>query len=186
MKPSTKKRFEENKKKMDFYNQDGTEQPRTKRNNKGKKPYVKREKIKPVSYTYTSDMPDTAFFDVLTIMAESCKIIGTFIKEHIAPEEEERLFNDYDYAMSTLASVAMENCPQLIAKKNIHTSISVSANKIHVRLEGGIAFTLETKYQIVDKVAQIVSCTGTITLYDKNDSLINDLLDNGFELVERK
>lgn len=187
MKPSTKKRFEENKKKMDFYNQDGTKPQQHKRNNngKGKRPFVKKEKIKPVSYMITSDVPDTAFFDVLTIMTDSCKILDGFITEHTYPEEKERMFNDYDFAMLALSNAAIETFPQLIAKKNIHSVLSVSANKIHVRLEAGIAFTIETKYQIVDKTAQIVSCTGTITLYDKNDDLINDLLDNGFTLVER-
>lgn len=187
MKVSTKKRFEENKKKMDFYNQDGTKPQQFKRNNnKGKKSFVKREKIKPVSYTYESDMPDTAFFDVLAAITDNCKIIDAFITEHTSTEEKERMFNEYDFAMLTLANAAMKSFPQLVAKKNIHSVLNVSANRIHVRLEAGIAFTIETKYQIVDKVAQIVSCIGTITLYDKNDGLVNDLLNNGFTLVERK
>ena len=187
MKPSTKKRFEENKKKMDFYNQDGTKPQQYKRNNngKGKRPFVKREKIKPVSYMITSDIPDTAFFDVLQVMTEDCEIVNNFITENTSSEEKERMFNDYDFAMLAIANAAIKTFPQLIAKKNIHSVLSVSANRIHVRLEAGIAFTIETKYQIVDKTAQIVSCTGTITLYDKNEELSNSLLNKQWILAER-
>lgn len=182
MKLSTKKRFEENKKNMSFYDQDGTKRPKF-QNHEKRPQFKRREKIRPVSYTYTSEMPDVAFFDVLTIMADNCKMISTFIETCAA--DKERMFNDYDYTMKTLAQAAIESCPQLIAKKNIHSMLSISANKIHIRLESGIAFALETKYEIIEKVAHIVSCTGTITLYNKNDNLVNDLLNNGFKLVER-
>ena len=96
--------------------------------------------------------------------------------------DEIKSFDDYVAKVSALIA---ERAPQLIAKKNIHVCFSVSANRVHIRLEGDVAFTIEVKYKVIDKVAVILSCTGTIIMYAKNDDLHNDLIEAGWVEIEK-
>ena len=186
MNKEVKERFNKNKENMDFYNQDGTQNQNTvKRKYFIKKP--RAQKIKPVSYTYTSEKPEEAFFDVLDNMCNSCRIVNTFMNNALSEYSEEDInsFNTDIYFAIISAHVINTSFPMLIDKKFIHTALSVSANKIYVRTEGNVAFSIELKYQIVEKKAQITGCTGTITLFAKNDKLVEDLEQNGFVKVER-
>lgn len=179
-----KQRIAENKNNMDFYNQDGVVAPQRKHFTK-KKTYAPR--IKPTSYVYTSD-DENAFYDVLNRMCESCNIVDTFISgaEALVEDEDALLTFTSDEYFEIIAKYAVEKCmPKLLSKKFIHSMVSVSANKIYVKTEGNVSFSIELKYGIENGVAYVTSCTGTITLFTKNDILVNDLLNNGFEEFQR-
>lgn len=176
MKKGLKEKFNQNKQNMEFYDQDGTN---TKNKRKGSyKPRYKKEKIKPIYLTYTPEVTEeedgeAAFLLVLDSIFENCSVAQEFIMKLGEIES----FDDY---VSKASSEIVKTPPQLLAKKNIHTCYSVSANRVHIRLEGDVAFTIEVKYQIVNKVAQLTSCTGTIIMYAKNDDLYNSLIENGW------
>ena len=178
MNKEVKERFNKNKENMEFYDQDGTV---TKKKKFVKKP--RAQKIKPITYTYTSE----SVFDVLDNMCCSCNIVRTFMDNAFSDytqEEIDALTSD-DIFRAIAAHVINSSMPRLIDKKFIHSSLSVSANKVYVRTEGNVAFTIELKYQIVEKHAEITSCTGNITLFAKNDKLVDDLVNSGFTKVEK-
>lgn len=176
MKKEIKEKFSQNKQNMGFYNQDGTKQNPKKK--KSRKP-VQRTKIKPIYLTFESDKSgEDCFFEVFEAIVNNCPTVKAFIDQLDTIES----FDDYVAKVSTLIATTP---PQLIAKKNIHTCFSVSANRVHIRLEGDVAFTIEIKYQVINRVAHILSCTGTIIMYAKNDDLYNGLIDNGWVLLEK-
>lgn len=184
MKKEIKEKFAENKKDMAFYDQDGSvdEKKEERRvNKKNKKPY-KKVKIKPIHLTYTVEAPEggseQCFFDILNSITENCAVASDFL----CNIDEINSFDDY---VAKVSSLIAERAPQLIAKKNIHVCFSVSANRVHIRLEGDVAFTIEVKYKVIDKVAAILSCTGTIIMYAKNDDLHNDLIEAGWVEIEK-
>lgn len=175
MKKGLKEKFNQNKKNMEFYNQDGTNKPKKKGNYK---PKYKKEKIKPIYLTYTPELTEeedgeVAFGIVLGSISQNCQVADSFLQKLGEIES----FDDY---VAKASAEIVKTPPQLLAKKNIHTCYSVSANRVHIRLEGDVAFTIEVKYQIVKKAAQITNCTGTIILYAKNDELYNTLIENGW------
>lgn len=192
MNKEVKERFARNKENMDFYNQDGTKtESRPRRKHFGNKKKRPPQKIKPISYTYTSD--EDAFFDVLDRMCNSCHIISTFInnamdeyhKKNNVSKDMDIILTSDDY-FEAIAQYAVESSmPRLLDKKFIHTMVSVSANKVYIRTEGNVAFSIELKYEIVEKQANVVSCTGAVTLFAKNDPLVRDLEENGFTLIEK-
>lgn len=183
MNKEVKEKFNKNKENMDFYNQDGTQDTNNQKKRFTKKP--RPQKIKPISFTYTSK-EEGAFFDVLDHMC-NCYIVSTFMENALqdyTAEEVENLTED-DYFTVISAHVINTAMPQLLSKKFIHTVLNVSANKIYVRTEGNVAFSFELKYNVVDKVAVITECIGTITLFAKNDQLVFALEENGFTKVEK-
>lgn len=176
MKKGLKEKFNKNKQNMDFYDQDGTGSKDN--NKKGNKPRYKKEKIKPIYLTYIPELDEgedgeNAFFKVLNSIQENCPIAQEFIT-NLGDIES---FDDY---VAKASSEIVKTPPQLLAKKNIHTCYSVSANRVHIRLEGNIAFTIEVRYQIIKKVAHIINCTGTIILYATNNDLYDTLIENGW------
>lgn len=195
MNKRVKEKFEENKKNMDFYNQDGTqtEQKPKRRFTKKKRP----QKIKPISYAFTSsalsDTGDDAFYHVIDTMCESCHIVKTFVDNALSTYTEKNNIDMQEYVLTpddyfeAIANYAVSSAmPRLLDKKFIHSSLSVSANKIYVRTEGNVAFCFELTYKIEDKKAQITECTGTVTLFAKNDLLVNDLTEHGFTATTAK
>lgn len=177
MKKGIKEKFNQNKENMGFYNQDGTTPKQQKKNKQTKNT---NKKIKPIYLTYTSDSEQQeCFFDVLESINKNCTIINKFMDGII-----ENIYS-FDDFVREISAILPGIAPQLVAKQNIHVCFSVSANRVHVRLEGNVAFTIEVKYQVIDKVAKITSCTGTIILYAKNDSLYNDLIESGWVEIEK-
>lgn len=180
MKKEIKEKFSKNKDNMGFYDQDvassenNEQRPVRRRNNKR----YQKTKIKPIHFTYACEGED-CFFDILDIMINDCPAVNTFLGQI---EDGIESFDDYVAKVSALISTTP---PQLLAKRNIHTCFSVSANRVHIRLESGVAFTIEVRYEIVEGKAVITNCTGTIILYSKNDDLYNTLIENGWQLVER-
>lgn len=184
MNKEVKERFNKNKENMSFYDQDGTQQK--------KKKFTKRppraQKIKPVTYTLTEETGDVrSFFNVLDKMCNSCHIVESFMSNTLFDytEEEVAVFSPDDYFGLIAAHVINTSMPRLMEKKFIHSALSVSANKIYVRTEGNVAFAFELKYQVVEKKAEITGCTGSVTLFAKNDKLVEDLENNGFTKVEK-
>lgn len=177
MKKEIKEKFSQNKEKMEFYDQDGTKQNSKKK--KSRKPAQRPTKIKPIYLTYESDRAgEDCFFDVLQTIKNNCPTVKAFL------DQLDTIYSFDDYVAKVSTLIAMTP-PQLIAKRNIHTCFSVSANRVHIRLEGDVAFTIEIKYQVINRVAHILSCTGTIIMYAKNDDLYNGLIDNGWVLLEK-
>lgn len=177
MKKEIKEKFSQNKEKMEFYDQDGTKQNSKKK--KSRKPAQRPAKIKPIYLTYESDRAgEDCFFDVLQTIKNNCPIVKTFLDQLGDIESFD------DYVAKTSKQIATTP-PQLVSKKNIHTCFSVSANRVHIRLEGDVAFTVEIKYQVLNRVAHILTCTGTIIMYAKNDDLYNGLIEAGWVVVEK-
>ena len=141
----------------------------------------RKNKMKPIYFTNRSDRPDNdCFFDMVDSMIECCPEIEDFMND--IGIDSIQCFDDY---VASVADYMASRVPQLEAKKNIHNCLSISANRVHVRVGKGVAFTFELKYQIVDKVAQIISCVGTVILYEKNDDLVNTLTEAGWEKQEK-
>ena len=177
MKKELKEKFNQNKQNMGFYDQDGSGSKNNKKKG-NRKPKYRKDKIKPIYLTYTPEITEeedgeTAFFNVFNSILENCPVAQEFLMKLGEIES----FDEY---VAKASEEIIKTPPQLLAKKNIHTCYSVSANRVHIRLEGDIAFTIEVKYQIVNKAAQLTSCTGTIIMYAKNDDLYNILIENGW------
>ena len=91
----------------------------------------------------------------------------------------------FDDLVRICATNMMDSIPQLCDKKNIHSSFSMSSNRVYVRREDNVSFSVEVKYIIVEGKAKIVSCTGTVTLFEKKDDLMNALVEDGWTVEEK-
>lgn len=192
MNKEVKEKFRQNAENMEFYDQDGTQDTTrptftSKRfANKNHKP--RAPKIKPTTYSYTSDNPEDCFFDVLDKLCDSCHIVETFVGDSLSTYTDEEIgdFTSDDY-VTAITKHAVNDCmPRLLEGKYIHSMVSVSTSRLYIKTEGNIAFAIDFKYAVENKKATLTSCTGSITLYAKNDTLVNDLLDNGFEEVQKR
>lgn len=192
MNKEVKEKFKQNAENMEFYDQDGTKDSKkptftSKRfANKNHKP--RAPKIKPITYTYTSENPEDCFFDVLDKLCDSCHIVETFVGDSLSAYTDEQIgtFTVDDYVEAIVKHAVLDCMPRLLEGKFIHSMISVSTNRLHIKTEGNIAFAIDFKYTVEDRKAVLNSCTGSITLYTKNDTLVNDLIDNGFEELQRR
>lgn len=186
MKKEIKEKFSKNKDNMEFYDQDVNASDEDQQNQQQDKPVRRRynnrryqkTKIKPIHFVYECE-GENSFFDILDIMINDCPLINNFLSQI---DSEIESFDDY---VAKVSNLIVMTPPQLLAKKNIHTCYSVSANRVHIRLEGGVAFTIEVRYVIREGKAIIESCTGTIIMYSNNDTLYNTLIEDDWHLVER-
>lgn len=138
----------------------------------------KREKIKPIKITLTKTSDDSFFY----VLDQTYQHVPQF-QEFIGYDDYENI-EKFDDLVKLCAEKMMDNIPCLHEKKNIHSSFSMSSNRVYVRREDNISFSVEVKYTIVEGKAQIVSCTGTITLFEKKDDIMNTLSDNGWTVEE--
>ena len=144
-----------------------------KRNNK------KREKIKPIRLVLINSDEDP-FFYIIDKMYEKVPQFNQFVGYNDFESIEK-----FDDLVRICATNMMDSIPQLCDKKNIHSSFSMSSNRVYVRREDNVSFSVEVKYIIVEGKAKIVSCTGTVTLFEKKDDLMNALVEDGWTVEEK-
>lgn len=173
MKKELKEKFEKNKKNMGIYGE-GVDT--------AKPPVRKFKKPQPITFSTRSDNESVAFFDVLDHMRCISKAVDDFFIDIDGGVELESTDSYFEAVMFKMANM----CPMLLSKRNIHTTMSISSNKLNVRLENNIGFGFDITYKIVDGVANIVGCTGTITLYSNNRTLKEALEnDDNWTIVEK-
>lgn len=145
-----------------------------------------RRKFKPETYQFISIDKGASFIKVLNEMrARSMEISDFFnsVENNYGEGEELKSIDDY------FCGVAREmcyRCPRLLDKVNIHTTFNITANKLHVRLESNIAFGFNITYKVFNGVARPEFTVGTITLYEDNANLRDELVTNGWRLEEKR
>lgn len=154
-------------------NERTSKQKNFKRNDK------KREKIKPIRLVLINSDEDP-FFYIIDKMYQYVPQFSNFIGYNNFESIEK-----FDDLVRICAEGMMDNIPQLCDKKNIHSSFSMSSNRVYVRREDNVSFSIEVKYTIKEGKAKIVSCTGTITLFEKKDDLMNALVEDGWTVEEK-
>ena len=143
-----------------------------KRNNK------RKEKIKPIRLIITNS-DENPFFHVIDKMYSKVPQFNQFIGYNDFEKIEK-----FDDLVTICANNMMDSIPQLCNKKNIHSSFSMSSNRVYVRREDNVSFSVEVKYIITEGKAEVISCTGTVTLFEKKDDLMNALVEDGWTVEE--
>lgn len=195
---NAKQKFKENGKNMEAYegylnDAEPTSKPRNQQRkfNNNKRP----AKMKPVTYalTYMQEPEDSeikvAESPLSRMIDTLCDVSGDikqFIDNTTENYENIDITNFDDMVFGFLCQFTDHHAPQLEKKINIHSSISVTSNKVHVRIEGGIGFGIEARYTIVNRKATITSIIGSVTLYEPNDAIVESLEERGFEQVIRQ
>lgn len=184
---NAKQRFRENGKNMDAYEGYIPEEKSQKKkaprqnNNGGKKP----AKMKPITYVFTSEAED-AFTDLIDTLCGACPAVQSFFKNAAEHHPDFELNTFDDYVVAAMCEFTEYHTPQLLNKVNIHSSINVSSNKVSIRLEGGVGFGIEVRYEIENRAAKIVAATGSVTLYAPNDKLVASLEEAGFTVLVKQ
>lgn len=190
---NAKQKFKENGKNMEAYegylnDAEPASKPRNQQRkfNNNKRP----AKMKPVTYTLVAeDSEEIAESPLSRTISTLCDVSGDikqFIDNTTENYENIDITNFDDMVFGFLCQFTDHHAPQLEKKINIHSSISVTSNKVHVRIEGGIGFGIEARYTIVNRKATITSIIGSVTLYEPNDAIVESLEERGFEQVIRQ
>lgn len=190
---NAKQKFKENGKNMEAYEGylNDTEAASKPRNQQRKFNNNKRPaKMKPVTYTLVAEDSEEIAESPLSRMINTlCDVSGDikqFIDNTTENYENVDITNFDDMVFGFLCQFTDHHAPQLEKKINIHSSINVTSNKVHVRIEGGIGFGIEARYTIVNRKATITSIIGSVTLYEPNDAIVESLEERGFEQVIRQ
>lgn len=190
---NAKQKFKENGKNMEAYEGylNDTEAASKPRNQQRKFNNNKRPtKMKPVTYTLvTEDSEEIAESPLSRMINTLCDVSGDikqFIDNTTENYENLDITNFDDMVFGFLCQFTDHHAPQLEKKINIHSSIDVTSNKVHIRIEGGIGFGIEARYTIVNRKATITSIIGSVTLYEPNDAIVESLEERGFEQVIRQ
>ena len=190
---NAKQKFKENGKNMEAYegylnDAEPASKPRNQQRkfNNNKRP----AKMKPVTYTLVvEDSEEIAESPLSRMISTLCDVSGD-IKQFIdnTTENYENIdITNFDVMVfGFLCQFTDHHAPQLEKKINIHSSINVTSNKVHVRIEGGIGFGIEARYTIINRKATITSIIGSVTLYEPNDVIVESLEERGFEQVIRQ
>lgn len=187
---NAKQKFKENGKNMEAYegylnDTEAASKPRNqqRRSNNNKRP----AKMKPVTYTLAVEDSEEIVESLLSRTLNTLRSVSDNIKQFIDDTTENYenidITNFDDMVFGFLCQFTDHHAPQLEKKINIHSSISVTSNKVHVRIEGGIGFGIEARYTIVNRKATITSIIGSVTLYEPNDAIVESLEERGFEQV---
>ena len=190
---NAKQKFKENGKNMEAYegylnDAEPASKPRNQQRkfNNNKRP----AKMKPVTYTLVAeDSEEIAESPLSRTISTLCDVSGDikqFIDNTTENYENIDITNFDDMVFGFLCQFTDHHAPQLEKKINIHSSISVTSNKVHIRIEGGIGFGIEARYTIVNRKATITSIIGSVTLYEPNDAIVESLEERGFEQVIRQ
>ena len=190
---NAKQKFKENGKNMEAYegylnDTEAASKPRNQQRkfNNNKRP----SKMKPVTYTLVAEDSEEIAESPLSRMINTlCDVSGDikqFIDNTTENYENVDITNFDDMVFGFLCQFTDHHAPQLEKKINIHSSINVTSNKVHVRIEGGIGFGIEARYTIVNRKATITSIIGSVTLYEPNDAIVESLEEHGFEQVIRQ
>lgn len=190
---NAKQKFKENGKNMEAYegylnDAEPASKPRNQQRkfNNNKRP----AKMKPATYTLVAEDSEEIAESPLSRMINTlCDVSGDikqFIDNTTANYENIDITNFDDMVFGFLCQFTDHHAPQLEKKINIHSSINVTSNKVHVRIEGGIGFGIEARYTIVNRKATITSIIGSVTLYEPNDAIVESLEERGFEQVIRQ
>lgn len=190
---NAKQKFKENGKNMEAYegylnDTEPASKPRNqqRRSNNNKRP----AKMKPVTYTLAVEDSEEIVESLLSRTLNTLRSVSDNIKQFIDDTTENYenidITNFDDMVFGFLCQFTDHHAPQLEKKINIHSSISVTSNKVHVRIEGGIGFGIEARYTIVNRKATITSIIGSVTLYEPNDAIVESLEERGFEQVIRQ
>lgn len=190
---NAKQKFKENGKNMEAYegylnDAEPASKPRNQQRkfNNNKRP----AKMKPVTYTLVAEDSEEIAESPLSRMINTlCDVSGDikqFIDNTTANYKNVYITNFDDMVFGFLCQFTDHHAPQLEKKINIHSSINVTSNKVHVRIEGGIGFGIEARYTIVNRKATITSIIGSVTLYEPNDAIVESLEERGFEQVIRQ
>lgn len=184
---NAKQKFKENGKNMDAYagyipeEKEHKKRAQRQNNNGGKRP----AKMKPITYTFSAES-EYAFSIVKDTMCGACQAVNTFFTNAAEHHPDFELNTFDDYVVAAMCEFTEYHTPQLLEKINIHSSINVTANKLNIRLEGGVGFSIEVRYEIVNKAAKIIAATGSVTLYAPNDKLVASLEEAGFTVFVKQ
>lgn len=102
--------------------------------------------------------------------------------------ENSRMPEDPTEAIEMITTYFYNNTPDLLGKRNIHTSLNVSSNKAMLRTEDNISFGWYISYVVEDGHAIVDYIDLTITVYQKerNQAIVDDLLTSGWKEVEKR
>lgn len=142
---------------------------------------TKPRKKRPAPITYVSKRTGDSdtFFDVLVDMENVCIAISTLMTK-IRDIHEPDMYTVDDYIDRITEYFLQNNAPRLLDGKNIRARVERSINKLNIVLPNNIGFGFEFTYDVNDGIANITSCTGTITLYTANSALVKALEDSEF------
>lgn len=143
--------------------------------NKNKR-FVPKERPVPVQATATFN----SFEDAIDTLRE-IDIIDNFFNEISISNDRA----EYDQYLEYIAKKAATDFPQLIAKHNIHSTFTITPNRVLVRTEDNISFSWDVVYTVENRVATITEVKVSVVLYDTFESIKTLLSDNGFELKEK-
>lgn len=114
----------------------------------------KKEKFNPITVTKEFDN----FKDAIIELKESSNIIKEFFKDL----DDNSNYDDY---ARLVAQKASENYPQLLSKRNIHTSYKITPSMVSVKNENNLLFGWKTTYKIDKGQATIIKVENMIIMY---------------------
>ena len=89
-----------------------------------------------------------------------------------------------DEAVSNILIDFNDNRPKLLENENIYASLTVNVNKLTYKINREFSFGWLISYNIVDGDAVIDKISLQIVIFANNNSLILDLIDQGWTRVQ--
>lgn len=90
-----------------------------------------------------------------------------------------------DEAVSNILIDFNDNRPKLLENENIYASLTVNVNKLTYKINREFSFGWLISYNIVDGAAVIDKISLQIVIFANNNSLILDLIDQGWTRVQK-
>ena len=90
-----------------------------------------------------------------------------------------------DEAVSNILIDFNDNRPKLLENENIYASLTVNVNKLTYKINREFSFGWLISYNIVDGDAVIDKISLQIVIFANNNSLILDLIDQGWTRVQK-
>lgn len=134
-------------------------------NNKERKYVPKTNKPRPTTYEMYFDNGEASYNDALwVIMKDIPELEGFCDTVYVAEESAD---NWFDESIKRVASVFLEQAPELQNNKNIHTKLSLDVNGFTARFENNITLDIHCKYEVVEGRAHVASAIAKITTHGR-------------------
>lgn len=90
-----------------------------------------------------------------------------------------------DEAVNNIIEDFCANRPKLIENENVYASLSVSSNKLTYKIDSTLSFGWLISYEVTDGKAVIEKISLQTVIFANNNSLVLDLIDQGWTRVQK-
>lgn len=163
---------------------------RNRNNNYNKERNYSNRRKKPEFVTLTKRVEGNDFKHAMNLLCKNNTIYNILRIDYKdeTGEENSRVPEDPTEAIEMITTYFYNNTPDLLGKRNIHTSLNISSNKAMLRTEDNISFGWYIDYVVENGHAEINYIDVTVTVYQKerNQNIIDYFLTSQWTEVEKR